>query len=178
VITAKSAHGVACTSLRRLQGMIFCFFPFSLSVHPPVPWTVAEWLWTRGWSQTNIVELWSVSRPRFGRDGHRDMWDLTTTDVFKMQWVFSVLPRQTNKYPWVLHTRVYFFEAHTMKGLLFPNQKRLGPFPKKAHTPSENGTGPSASSHMDTSQSCRKLNLPDSEPTHRGSALPSRVFLS
>ena len=70
------------------------------------------------------------------------------------------------------------FPDHNIKGLLFPNQKRLGPFPKKAHTPSESGTGPSASSHMDTSHSCRKLNLPDSELMHLGSALPSRVFLS
>jgi len=62
--------------------------------------------------------------------------------------------------------------------LLFPNQKRLGPFPKKTHTPSENDTGPSASSHMDTSHSCWKLNRSDSELMRLGSALPSRVFLS
>jgi len=71
-----------------------------------------------------------------------------------------------------------FFPNHNMKGLLFPNQKRLGPFPKIAHTPSESGTGPSASSHMDTSHSCREPNLPDSELMRLGSALPSRVFLS
>jgi len=43
---------------------------------------------------------------------------------------FPFLPRQTNKYPRVLHTRVWFFPDHNIKGLLFPNQKRLGPFPK------------------------------------------------
>jgi len=47
-----------------------------------------------------------------------------------------------------------FFPNHNIKGLLFPNQKRLGPFPKKAHTLSESGTGPLASSHMDVSHSC------------------------
>jgi len=41
----------------------------------------------RGWSQTNFVELWSVSRPRFGRDGHRDMGDVSTlTEI----WVTNV----------------------------------------------------------------------------------------
>ena len=67
---------------------------------------------------------------------------------------------------------------HNIKGLLFPNQKRLGSLPKKAHTPSENDTSPSASSHMDTSHSSRELNMPDSELTRLGCALPSRVFLS
>jgi len=64
---------------------------------------------------------------------------------------FPFLPRQANKYSRVLHTRVSFFPDHNIKGLLFPNQKRLGPFPKKAHTPSawESDTGLSASSHMD-----------------------------
>ena len=33
-------------------------------------------------------------------------WNLTTRDAFKMQWVFSFLTRQTNKYPRVHHTRV------------------------------------------------------------------------
>ena len=81
-------------------------------------------------------------------------WNLTTTDAFKMQWVcsfFTTTNKQISTVAWVLHTRVYFFPDHNIKGLLFPNQKRLGPFPKKAHTPSESGTGPSASSHMDTS---------------------------
>jgi len=32
--------------------------------------------------------------------------NLTTTDAFKMQWVFPFLPQQTNKQPLVLHTRV------------------------------------------------------------------------
>ena len=91
---------------------------------------------------------------------------------------FPFLPRQTNKYPAEIYTQVSFFPDHNIKGLLFPNQKRLGPFPKKAHIPSESDTGPSASSHMDTSHSCRKLNLPDSKLIHLGSALPSRVFLS
>jgi len=36
--------------------------------------------------------------------------------------------------------------------------KRLGVFPKKAHTLSENGTSPSASSHMDASHCSRELN--------------------
>ena len=36
----------------------------------------------RGWSQTNFVELWSVSRPRFSRDGHRDMGDVSTYGNF------------------------------------------------------------------------------------------------
>jgi hypothetical protein len=70
------------------------------------------------------------------------------------------------------------FPRHNVKGLLFPNQKRLGSLPKKAHTPSENDTSPSASSHMDTSHSSRELNMPDSELTRLGCALPSRVFLS
>ena len=50
---------------------------------------------------------------------------------------FSFLPRQTNKYSRVLHTRpggFNFFPDHDIKGLLFPNQKRLVHFPKK-HTP-------------------------------------------
>ena len=58
-------------------------------------------------------------------------WNLTTRDAIKMQWGFSFLPPQTNKYSRVLHTRVYFFPDHNIKSLLFPNQKRLGPFPKK-----------------------------------------------
>jgi len=66
-----------------------------------------------------------------------------------------------------------------MKGLLFPNQKRLGPFPKKAHTLSENDTSPSASSHIDASHSSRELNLPDSEHTHlppfKGLHLPRKL---
>ena len=32
----------------------------------------------RGWSQTNFVGLWLVSRPRFGRHGDRDMGDVST----------------------------------------------------------------------------------------------------
>jgi len=66
-------------------------------------------------------------------------WNLTTTDTFKTKWVVSFLPLQTKK----KHT-VYFFPDHNIKGLLFPSQKRLGLFPKKAHTPSKNDTGPSA----------------------------------
>jgi len=64
-----------------------------------------------------------------------------------------------------------------MKGLLFSDQKRLGPFLKEAHTPSESDTKSSASSNMDALHSSRKLNLPGSELTRLGSALLSRISL-
>ena len=74
---------------------------------------------------------------------------------------FPFLPRQTNKYPRVLHTRVSFFPDHNIKGLLFFQPKKTGSISQKTHTgtPSENGTDPSVSSHMDALHSCRKLNL-------------------
>jgi len=52
--------------------------PHFLSAHDS-PSNLAK---SRGWAQTNFVELWSVSRPRLAenqaRDGHRDMGDVST----------------------------------------------------------------------------------------------------
>ena len=77
---------------------------------------------------------------------------------------FTTTNKQTNTHGYNTHGFI-FSSHHYIKGLLFPNQKRLGPFPKKSHTPSKNDTSPSASSHMDASHSSRELNLPDSELT-------------
>jgi len=83
-------------------------------------------------------------------------WNLTITDAFKTQWVCSFLPlaRQTNKQITTGTTYTGLsFPQHNIKGLLLLIQTRLGPFPKKAHTTSENDTSPSTSSHMDASHS-------------------------
>jgi len=86
---------------------------------------------------------------------------------------FFLLTTTKPTIPGTTHTGL-IFSHHNIKGLLVPNQKSLGPLPKKAHTPSESETSPSASIHMDASHSSRKLNLPDSDLTRLGSALPSR----
>jgi len=66
-------------------------------------------------------------------------WNLSTTDAFKMQWVFSFLPRQTNKYPWVLHTRVLFFPTIPLRVYSFPT-KKTGSISQKKHTPRQKMT--------------------------------------
>ena len=54
------------------------------------------------------------------------------TGTFKTQWVFSFLPRQTNKYPRVLHTRVYFFLPPQHKGFTLSQPKKTGSISQKS----------------------------------------------
>jgi len=61
-------------------------------------------------------------------------WNLSTTVAFKMQWFFLFYhDKQTNTHEYYIHG--FIFPAHIINGLLFPNQKRLGPFPKKSTHP-------------------------------------------
>jgi len=47
-------------------------------------------------SKPNFVELWSVSRPRFGRDGHRDMGDVSTYGKLIWNLLGSMKPPDSN----------------------------------------------------------------------------------
>ena len=85
--------------------------------------------------------------------------------------------KQTNTYGYYIHG-LDFYPTTTYRVYSFPTKKDWVHFPKKNTPQSKSDTSPSASSHMDASHCCRELNLPDSELTHLGSALPSRDFLS
>jgi len=91
-------------------------------------------------------------------------WNLTSTDAMG----FSFFTTTNDQMSTGITYMDSIFSRHNIKGLLFPNQTRLGPLPKKARTPSESDTSPSASSHMDASHSSREINMPDSEVTRLG----------
>jgi len=77
----------------------------------------------RGCQQTNFVELWSVSRSRFGRDGPRDMGDMSTGRAASRGALALEPPRATRNTPEMYgiclnkHKFWNFFESRPVHGL-------------------------------------------------------------